>query len=80
VTTVDIEAIRARSHAVGAAIDVLTVAPNPAHAARAHAAAVASAEDVPPLLAELEEARRELGRLRAELHDARFGCEGAEHG
>lgn len=79
-TTVDTEAIRERSAHMTAALDRLVAAPNPAHAGQAHAAAVASAKDVPPLLAELEEARRELGRLRAELHDARFGCEGAEHG
>lgn len=92
-TTVDIEAIRARSAHVTEAIDRLAASPNPAHAARAHAAAVASATDVPLLLNEIEqvraernslrerfdEARRTIAGLRVDLHDARFGCEGAEH-
>lgn len=91
-TTVDIEAIRERSQHLTAAIDVLTRSPNPAHAARAHAAAVASATDVPLLLHEyekvkaerdslrerLDEARRLIAGLRDDLHDARF--REAEHG
>jgi hypothetical protein len=94
VTTVDIEAIRERAAHVTEALDRLVTAPNPGQAGQAHAAAVASATDVPLLLNELErvkaernslrerfdEARRTIAGLRVELHDARFGCEGAEHG
>jgi hypothetical protein len=76
---VDIEAIRARSHAVGAALDILTVSPNPGHAGQAHAAAVASATDVPLLLNEIERLNAQLSDAYGELHDARFGI-GGEHG
>ena len=85
-TTVDIEAIRERAAHLTEALDRLVSAPNPGHAGQAHAAAVASATDVPLLLNELERSRRwnkdvvaqtdiEIGHLNAANRIARTEVE-----
>jgi hypothetical protein len=78
VTTVDIEAIRDRAAHVTEALDRLVSAPNPGHAGRAHAAAVASASDVPLLLNEIERIRERLMLKITERDEARSDLKEAD--
>lgn len=78
VTTVDIEAIRERSAHVTEALDRLVSAPNPGHAGQAHAAAVASATDVPLLLNEIERLRERLMLKITERDEARSDLKEAD--